>query len=473
MATMVGRWRHASFPRLVAAASLAVSLIAVDAAAAAEGAELWVKRYNGPENGFDSTGGVTVSPDGTMVYVTGQSASVSGSDYATIAYDSATGTQVWARRFDGPMGDSDEADALVVSPNGSAVFVTGTSRTATDDQDFGTIAYDANTGRRLWRRFFDGPATANSFDRGASIGVAPDGSAVFVTGPSASDSTASDIETLAYDASTGQRLWAKRFVGRGLDISFALAVAPGGSSLFVTGSSDKPSTGASTYITLAYDAATGTNLWTKRHDGPDIGNGAAHDVVTSVDGQTVFVTGGLDRGSGNSDLVTIAYDAATGGKRWARRYDGPVHGHDEGMGLAADPTGNRLIATGRSAGTGDDADYATVSYDATSGARLWMRRYAGPADGFDAATSIGTSADGLKVFVTGESAGPNGPDFGTVAYDAGSGAKLWGRRYNGPARGDDYVVSLATAPYGTRVYVTGTSAGIGTDVDYATIAYDS
>jgi hypothetical protein len=31
-----------------------------------------------------------------------------------------------------------------------------------------------------------------------------------------------------------------------------------------------------------------------------------------------------------SDLVAIAYDAATGARRWAARYDGPGHGDEVG-----------------------------------------------------------------------------------------------------------------------------------------------
>jgi len=48
---------------------------------------MWVKRYNGPNNGGDFARSVAVSASG-RVYVTGGSyvSSATGDDYATIAY---------------------------------------------------------------------------------------------------------------------------------------------------------------------------------------------------------------------------------------------------------------------------------------------------------------------------------------------------------------------------------------------------
>jgi outer membrane protein assembly factor BamB len=60
-------------------------------------------------------------------------------------------------------------------------------------------------------------------------------------------------------------------------------------------------------------------------------------------------------------------------------------------------------------------DYGTVAYHASTGARLWKRRYDGGS--LDVATDLGVSPDGSKVFVTGYSLGSaSGLDYATVAY---------------------------------------------------------
>ena len=51
------------------------------------GAQLWVKRYSGPDNGEDGAVSVAVSPVGDRVFVTGLSTTANTSrDYTTIAY---------------------------------------------------------------------------------------------------------------------------------------------------------------------------------------------------------------------------------------------------------------------------------------------------------------------------------------------------------------------------------------------------
>ena len=74
--------------------------------------------------------------------------------------------------------------------------------------------------------------------------------------------------------------------------------------------------------------------------------------------------------------------------------------------------------------------------------------------------------------VTGASLGSMGDaDYATVAYDAYSGAQRWVRRYNGPGKADDYAYALAVSPRGSAVFVTGESTGSTGSLDYATVAY--
>ena len=108
---------------------------------AGDGAKLWSARYEGTGGQTGIAYGTVVSPDGTTLYVVGQACfdlapdcgGGAGYDYETVAYESSTGSLVWARRF--ASGDSAEsATSAVVAPDGTAIFVTG---------DVGTVAYAA------------------------------------------------------------------------------------------------------------------------------------------------------------------------------------------------------------------------------------------------------------------------------------------------------------------------------------------
>ena len=444
------------------------------AAAGASVANLWVSRYDGPASGVDVAHDVAVSPDGSRVYATGESrGSASGLDYATVAYEAATGDQVWSKHYDGPKSVADVANAVAVSPDGSTVFVTGGSKAARVSYDYATVAYDAATGARQWMARYDG--VGHEADRARALGVSPDGSAVFVTGTSIGRTRQGQFATVAYDAATGAQLWVRHYRvsvnGGDFAGAAALGVSPDGSAVFVTGR-DGTTFLDEKYATVAYDAATGATLWVARYSRAE-GTNFATALGVSPDGSAVFVTGQSRAGSGADNYATVAYDAATGAELWVARYAGPPGGSDHAAAVGVSPDGSAVFVTGDSVGS-TGFDFATLAYDAATGARLWEQRYDGPASGHDIATALGVSPDGSTVFVTGQSKAPS-PDFdadyATVAYDAATGAKVWAKRYHGHP--DDFggPRALGVSPDGSAVFVTGTNAGSTTDDDYATVAY--
>jgi DNA-binding beta-propeller fold protein YncE len=441
---------------------------------------LWLRRYNGPGNGSDLAQAIAVSPDGTQVFVTGYSDGLDRGftfDYATVAYDVASGRKLWLNRYNGSVG-TDSAAALAVSPDGTKVFVTGFSG-CLGTEDYATVAYDAGTGQELWVSRYDGPT--GDPDEAYAVAVNPDGSRVFVTGRSFGLlGEGRDYATVAYDASTGQELWVRRYVGPGHgekqsdDQAYAVAVSPDGNKVFVTGYSNGADS-FSDYATLAYDANTGRKLWLARYDGANMED-FAQAMAVSPDGSKVFVTG-YSYGVGSfSDYATVTYDAATGQELWLSRYDDPAHGFDFAYAVAASPDGTKVFVTGSSDGPDlGSSDYATLAYDGATGEKLWLRRYNGPGNGSDSAYAVAVSPDASEVFVTGFSSGVDDPDFPfdytTLAYDTSAGGKLWLSWYNGPANHSDLAYDLAVSPDGTKVFVTGSSDGIDSGSDYATIAY--
>lgn len=103
----------------------------------------------------------------------------------------------------------------------------------------------------------------------------------------------------------------------------------------------------------------------------------------------------------------------------------------------------------------------------------WVARYSGPANDYDAASALVVDESG-NVYVTGASAGLGGnTDYATIKY-APDGTRLWVARYDGGYI--DHAQALAVDESG-NVYVSGESFGEGHAwsyaYDYATVKYDS
>ena len=248
---------------------------------------------------------------------------------------------------------------------------------------------------------------------------------------------------------------------------------PASAGLALAGSMQTGQAGAGSLV----PGRPGTQRWVARYAGPTgrFGYDEASSVMVSPDGDTVFVAGTSTGASSGEDYVTVAYRAATGAQLWLKRYDGPGYSYnssDQALSAAVSPAGDLVFVTGRSQGRAWGVDYATVAYDAATGAQRWVARYNGPANRLNMAASVAVSPAGDTVFVTGHSEGrASGFDYATVAYDAVTGAQRWVARYNGPGNSDDAAFSMAVSPHGNTVYVTGSSAGRGSGQDYATVAY--
>jgi hypothetical protein len=224
-------------------------------------------------------------------------------------------------------------------------------------------------------------------------------------------------------------------------------------------------------LTVAYSSA-GVPLWTNRYATPDFG-AAAYDVAADATGN-VFVAG-MSADFNGYYWTMIKYSSA-GGPLWTNRYRPPGTGWDGGYPrrMAADTNGN-AFATGWK-GNGSDNDYLTVKYS-SAGAVLWTRSYNGPGNGLDQVQAIAVDPSG-SVVVTGSSPGiESNDDYATIKYSS-AGVPLWTNRYNGPGgwqgpgKAFDSVHALAVDGEG-NVIVAGRSEG-GTNVySYATIKYSS
>ena len=156
------------------------------------GEQQWIARYSGPGNQTDEAAAIAIDDFGN-VYVTGESLnSEANLDYATIKYNSA-GQEQWVARYNGPANRHDAARAITLDSSGN-VYVTGSSEAEVSGTDYATVKYNSD-GQEQWVVRYNG---AGNFDDDA-YAIAVDGSGnVYVTGRSWGSGGNFDYATIKY-----------------------------------------------------------------------------------------------------------------------------------------------------------------------------------------------------------------------------------------------------------------------------------
>ncbi|MFN2582990.1 MAG: PQQ-binding-like beta-propeller repeat protein [Candidatus Dormibacteria bacterium] len=508
------------FRLLPASAALAVaglSMIPLAARAGVYGCSLptvndrcesWATVYDDPAitQGSDQLEPrVAVSHDGSRVFVAAIDEALNSSDpynspasWVVLAYDGHSGAQLWSSTYQST-GHYDRPNAITVSADGAAVYVTGGSYDAplleSHDRDLVTIAYDATTGAQRWRtRNVD----ANVHDVGTDIVSSPDGSQVYVTVNIEKGGGEIDWAGEAYDATTGAVLWRTEYDGitTGVVNSPAgMAISHDGRFVYITGQSGGTTQFDLDYATVAYATGgvqPGSVAWSSRYDGvghqyPDRPAGITVDadgrVVVTGDSISNFSTSVAD------DFATVAYDGTTGAQLWASRYSGPAGGVNFGMAVASSPSSALAVVTGQiePSGKSGDTAWATLAYDTSTGAQLWEQTLNTPEYSTQFPVAVAVTRDGNDAVVTGYS-GARAPtpltppvaggDAVTVTYALSGGAQQWIARYSANLTDGNTPRALALSDEGdvfTTVQVahdtqTDTS-GSGNHYDIATMAY--
>jgi DNA-binding beta-propeller fold protein YncE len=404
---------------------------------------LWTSQYDGG-NRSDSAMSLAVSPDGAKVFVTGSSDDgPSLNDYATLAYDAATGAQLWEARYNGPANSNDYAWRLALSPDGSRVFVTGGSSTGTRD-DWATVAYDSGTGEEQWVAHYGTPA---GYDDPIAIAVNPEGTMVYVTGYAG---TSSFLTTVAYEAATGALAWDVRQKGS----PGGLSVSPDGAAVYVSGTAYPPIGGAG-FMVVAYDAASGVHLYDAAHRFADA-NAYGGPSTISSDGARLYVTGAVNPFTGGADFGTAAFDAATGADLWAATFGRPGGiSYDYPSAIDVAPDGSSVYVAGTVTWTNHQGyDAAVLAYDTVGGSEVWTAAQQG-AGGANSWTAIEVSPDGSRVYTTGYLSSEFGYGrFGISAFDAATGHLVWSDAM-GPNVAWGNGQAVVVSPDGTSVYASG------------------
>jgi len=215
-----------------------------------DGVEQWASFYDYSDNATDQAVAITVDAAGNA-YVTGTSASAPPpgglNQYATVKYANDSGAEMWVARYAGEDGNNAPA---AIALGTSAVYVTGSSQGPAGDDDYATVAYDKNSGSQLWATRFDGPAGKD--DDAADLAVLPSGM-ILVTGTCIDFDDKGDFVTVRYTAA-GEQEWVLRYNSSFDNDDVAAAVTfDGHSNPTIAGSSF--GSGYYDFLTIKYDSA--------------------------------------------------------------------------------------------------------------------------------------------------------------------------------------------------------------------------
>jgi hypothetical protein len=337
------------------------------------GTLLWADLFN-LAGGLDAADVIAVDPGGLgLVFAAGSGTNTTGNhakarDLLIRAYDGQTGALVWHDQFD-LAHDRDEANA-VAAFNGR-VFVAGRSRNTTQDFDLVLRCYDAQTGSLLWQDVHDGSSPLRHPGKAeAARGIAVGWDGVYVVGLTTNANGQFDLLVRAYDPATGRLLWEDVFdLAGGADVASAVALDSG---RLVVGGYGTNAAGNRDFLVRAYDSRTGTLLWQDVYDlaGKD---DQVHEwsSIAVRDGRA-FVVGYATNAAGNKDFLVRAYSLQTGVLAWHDQFD--LNGYDD---EAHDVTVSNegVYVGGYGKRLGNKLNALVRAYDPQTGALLWQDEF--------------------------------------------------------------------------------------------------
>ncbi len=373
-----------------------------------DGHERWVYRYNGPGGGDDAAWDLVYGADGS-IYAAGYSSGVGTCRDFTVISLTATGSQRWVYRYNGPGDSSDCVRSLVYGGDGN-IYAAGWSNGDTSGYDFCVISLTTN-GAERWVYRYNGPA--NGYDEAKSLVYGSDGN-VYAAGASDGDETDRDFVVVSLTPG-GSRRWLYRYDSPDSLADWANSLVYGiDGNVYAAGQSC--ATGTSGDLVVVGLTSAGTQRWVYRYDydgSPD----QANALVYGTDG-SIYVVGQSYSTASEWDFVVIGL-TSSGGERWVYRYNGSGNSQDIAHSVVYGADGN-VYAAGESYDDGTGTDFIVVSL-ATDSTQRWLYRYNGPGNHEDVAFSVVYGADD-NIYAGGLSYGTgSSDDFVVISLRSGTG----------------------------------------------------
>jgi hypothetical protein len=319
------------------------------------------------------------------------------------------------------------------------------------------LKYDAE----IWASLL--PAGPGNLNLASSLAVGPQGHTVYITGPTTVNSL-TGYTTVAYRAASGAQIWLRRHAVNVSFIATSMIASPSGRTVFVA----EDDNGGPAFTDVAYNALTGATEWTVRRGGFGQGSDGI-TVAVSADGARVFVAETSDALGSSGGVFVFAYDAATGAREWVSHGAGASQLENSGRALAVSPDGRTVYVIATNDG-GSNANAVTTAYDAATGAVRWSASFPNsPVLSVNRASALAVNPNGKSVYVTidtvSHSRAPS--RFTMISYSAANGARLWA---SSDTEFGSLASSAAVSADGSTVFAAGSSQ-LGQSMKYTTIAY--
>jgi hypothetical protein len=360
-------------------------------------------------------------------------------------------TLAWTAFTNGSFsGSIDTPVSANLNADGS-VYVAGAIEDATSYYDWCLKKYNSS-GTQLWQQTAHGTMTGFAEDRITGMTVDSTTADAYVCGFVINTSTNGDWRICRYSAA-GSLVWTREIAGTETvnpvaDLPKSIQRDANG-DVYVTGYLINSNAGAD-WCTIKLNGTTGAIIWSQTEHGTGTGSGNIDDEPVSMKVGTdgVYVTGYETNNNRSADWLTVKYNLTTGARIWSNvQSDGQPLDYEAPTTMTL--TSDALIVSGYTFNSTFGDEFMTIKYN-LAGTQLWTKVFNRGvyATGDSPSTVFADSSS--NIYVGGTTADFAGGDWTLLKYDT-NGNLLWTYFVNGTSNTLDPFSGAQIAPDGNLV----------------------